>query len=90
MGWNNNNSKQSQFTTDCQTPQTDFPVFDLGKATESVLSTLIERALPQLVDQYAYIKQQSTIDALVKFATGITHNPGDKSDIAVQALLIDF
>ena len=83
MGWNDNNSKQSQFTTDCQRPQTDFTVFDLGKATESVLYTSIERALPQLVDQYAYTKQQSTIDALVKFATVITHNQGDKSNIAV-------
>ena len=59
-------------------------------ATESVLSTLIERALLQLDDQYAYTKQQTTIDAPVNFATVITHNPGDKSNIAVQALLIGF
>ena len=90
MGWNNNNSKQSQFTTDCQTPQTDFPVFHLGKANESVLSTLIERALLQLDDQYAYTKQQSTIDALVKLATVIMQNPSNKTNIAVHALLIDF
>lgn len=65
-------------------------LFHLGKVAESVLSNLIKQELPQLKDQYAYTKQRSTTDALVKFSTDIAYNLDKKDTLAVQALMLDF
>lgn len=65
-------------------------LFHLGKVTESVISGFIKQDLPQLKDQFAYTKNFSTTDALVKFITDIVHNLDDDKNLAAQALLLDF
>ena len=55
-----------------------------------MLSNLIKQEIPELKDQFAYTKQRSTTDALVKLSTDIAYNLDEKDTIATQALRLDF
>ena len=65
-------------------------LFHLAKVTESVISEFIKQDLPQLKGQFAYTKNLSTTEALVKFITDIGHNLVDDKNLAAKALLLDF
>ena len=65
-------------------------LFHLGKVTESVISGFIKKELPSLENQFAYTRNLSTTDAVVKFITDIVQNLDDPNNLAAQALLLDF
>ena len=64
--------------------------FHLGKITERVISDLIKCDLPKMRNQYAYTKELSTTDALVKFSSDISAGLDKTDTVTLQALLLDF
>ena len=64
--------------------------FHLGKITERVISDLIKCDLPKMRNQYAYTKELSTTDDLVKFSCDISAGLDKTDTVTLQALLLDF
>ena len=64
--------------------------FHLGKINERVISDLIKCDLPKMRNQYAYTKELSTTDALVKFSSDKSAGLDKTDAVTLQALLLNF
>ena len=64
--------------------------FHLRKIAERVISDFIKCHLPKMRNQYAYTKELSTTDDLVKFSSDISAGLDKTDTVTLQGLLLDF